>query len=98
MRRTALVWRRGETDLIIHNHVQCAVYCVSAQLAHVERLLNNPLPGETRVAVNQYAHAMFALRIIRAVLLGTNTPKRHWIDELEMTRIEAKREMNLGPG
>ena len=45
--------QRGETDLIVDDHVHRAAGAVAVQLRHVERFRHDPLARESRVAVNE---------------------------------------------
>ncbi len=52
--RRARVFRNGgETDLIVHDHVHRAASPVTVQLRHVQCFGDDPLPGESRVAMKQ---------------------------------------------
>ncbi len=47
--------------------------------------------------MNQKRHAACAFAILPPVLLGANPSERDGIDELQMTRVKAEREMHLAP-
>jgi hypothetical protein len=84
----------GEADLIVDNHVQRAAGAVGLQFAEVQRFLDDPLAREGRVAVDQDHHAVLAGLIRGSVLPGPHAADRHRIDELQMARVEAEREVH----
>jgi hypothetical protein len=96
--RTTLVRRRGESDLVVDDHVQRAADGVAGQLAQVQRLLHDAFARERGVAMDQDDHAGAALTVALVVLLGAHPAERHRVDVLEVARVEAHREMDRMPG
>ena len=95
-RRAGLLRRGGEADLVVDDHVERAADGVAAQLAEVERLLDDALAGEGGVAVDQHDEAAFVAHVAGAVLLGAHDALGDGVDELEVAGIEAEREMRSG--
>ena len=54
-RRARVLRQSGETDLVIDHGVDRAAGAVAVQLRHVQRLGDDPLPRESRVAMNEQA-------------------------------------------
>src|SRR5439155_25182299 len=60
-----------------------------------EGFLNDAFTRKRRIAVNQNNHSALPFDIARAVLFRAHTSESNGIDELEVARIETKREMDL---
>ena len=58
--------RRGEADLVVDDDVDGAARVVAAGLRHVERFLDDALPGDRRIAVDQHRQHLVALARRRA--------------------------------
>ena len=96
-RRAPLGRRRGESDLIVDDHMKDAAHPVARQFAHVQRLLNNALAGEGRVAVDEQSQDLATVPVAEAILPCAHAAKDYGIDELKMAWIEAQREMDFAP-
>ena len=93
-----LVRSRGEPHLVVDDDVNRATGAVTLQPAHLKRLVDDPLPGECRVPVQQYGHDREVLRIAQAVELGTYDSLQHRVDGLEVAGVGGDRGTNAFPG
>ena len=85
----------GEADLVIHHHVDGAAGAVADELAHRQRLIDETLARERRVAVHHDAHdAAPAAGVARHVLPRAHLADHHRIDRLQMRRIGLQRDMH----
>ena len=78
----------GEADLVVDDHVDRAARRVAGEPAQVQRLGDDALADERRVAVYEQRHHM-APRVGEAaqpVLLGAGAALDHGVDELEVAR------------
>ena len=93
--RRARVGRQGgEADLVVHDDVDGAAGAIARELRHVQRLSNDPLPGEGGVAVDQQRQDFAPMFGVAAdALPRARRPFHDRIDRLEMARIG--RETNL---
>src|SRR5690606_39462667 len=57
-------------------------------------LLPHPLPDALPL---QQAHDLAPAAVVDPVLLGAHAPQHHGVDELQVRRVEAQRQMNLAP-
>jgi hypothetical protein len=91
IRGTRLTRIRREADLIVRDDVQRAASAVTAQASEVERLGNDALAGERRVAVNDdgYDEILILLQLGSGTirLLRAGDAFDHGMHELEMARI-----------
>src|SRR5258707_172503 len=74
--------------------MHCASDPISRQPAQIERLHNNALADKCRIAVDQQAHNLGSIGVSRPVLLRAYAPEHDGVDEFEMTRIKAQRQMH----
>ena len=87
--------RRREADLVVDDDVHGAAGAVAAQLREVERLGDDPLAGERRVAVHEHGQDGEVLAgEVEAVLLGPHDALEHGVDGLEVRRVRG--EVDLG--
>ena len=81
----------GETDLVIQNQMNRAAGCVALQPRQVERLGDDALSRERRVAVQQDGQrgvpVVLRLRSLPIGLIGARPPFDDRIDRLEMAGI-----------
>src|ERR1700739_1396853 len=81
---------------IIDDHMDGAADGIRPQVSHIERLRPYALPGERRVAVQQYRQDLpDPARVAGAGLLRARTAYDHRIDRFEMAWIGS--EMNAKP-
>ena len=93
--RRLRVTRRGrEADLVVDDDVNGAAHAVAVQLGHVQRLGDDPLPREGRVAVNQQRQAARAGAVGDAILLGAHAPLHDRVDPLEVAGVERQRHVH----
>ncbi len=89
------VRRGGEPDLIVDHDVDGAADAVPLQLRHVERLGDDPLPGEGGVAVDEDRQRPGSPGVPQAILLGAHPPLHDGVHPLEVTGVEGEREVHL---
>ena len=70
---------------------------ITRQLRQIQRFLNHAFARKRGVAVNQNHHAAFAHDILNAVLFGAKPSRRHGINEFEVRRVKAQRQLNAAP-
>ena len=95
-RRAGIADVGGEADLVVDDDVDGAASGVAGESGEVERLGDDALPGERRVAVEQdRQRAVAILRrrpgLAALVLGGARHPLHDRVDELEMTRVRGQR-------
>ncbi len=96
-RRARILRQRGETDLIIHDHVHGAAGAVAVELRHVERLRHDALAGKSGVAVNEQRQNFPAqFRVAPDALPGARRSLHHGIDRFQMAGIGGEPDLNLG--
>jgi hypothetical protein len=88
--RAGVMGQGREPDLVVDHHVQRAAGAVAAQLGEVQRLLDDALADEGRVAVDQDRHAAGVVVVLQAVLLGADPADRHRVDVLQVAGVEAE--------
>ena len=93
----ARVFRQsGEADLVVDHDVHRPAGAVAVQLRHVERFRDDPLAGESRVAVDEQRQNFPPMLGVAAnALPGARDPFHHRIDRLEMTRVGRKTNLHL---
>ena len=67
---------------------------IGVELAQVEGLLDDALASEGGIAVDQDYHPTLPRVITRAILPGPHAADRDGVDELQVARIEAEREVH----
>ena len=88
----------GEADLVVDDDVHGAAGAVADELAHRQRLVHQPWPGERRIAVHQDRHhRRTALRIAGFILARTHLADHDRIDRLQMRRVGLQRQMHAVP-
>ena len=85
-----------EADLVVHHDVQRAARRVALEALQVQRLGDDALADERRVAVDEQRHHAPALGVVAPVLLGAHAAGDDGIHELEVRRVERQREVD-GP-
>ena len=86
--------RRGETDLVVDDHMDRSAGAVAAQLGKIESLGDDPLAGEGGVAMHQQPENLLAIGVAALRLLGPDTPHHHRVHDLQMRRVRVEREMH----
>ena len=98
-RGAALVRVRGEADLVVRDQVERAAGRVAVEARQVERLRDDALTGERRVAVDQDRQrdrGVVDAGAARAVgLLGARPALDDRVDRLEMARVRRERDRHL---
>ena len=92
--RARLGGRRRVADLVVDDHVDRAAGAVARELREIERLGDDPLPGERRVAVDDHGDDGLAVSVGGAHLLGLRAALDDRVDGLEVGRIRGEREMD----
>ena len=92
---TGLAGAGGEADLVVDDDMERAADAVGVEFAKVERLLDDALPGKCRVAVDQHHHPRLPGGVADPILTGPHAADGDGIDELQMARIEAEREVDI---
>jgi hypothetical protein len=78
----------GEAHLVVDDDVHGAAGAVAAQLRHLQRLADDALAGEGRVAVQQDRQDGEArLALVDDVLLGAHDALEHRVDGLEVRGV-----------
>ncbi len=98
--RLGAVGRGGEPDLVVDHDVDGPADAVAVQLGHVERLGDDPLPGERGVAVDEDRQRARPPAVAQAVLFGADAPLHDRVHPLEVARVEGEREVDpvlVGP-
>ena len=90
----------GEPDLIVDDDVDGAASGVAGESGEVERLGDDALSGERRVAVEEDRHRAVAILrrrpgLAAVVLGGAGHPLHDRVDELEVTRVRGEHERHL---
>ena len=94
-RRLGVLRRGREADLVVDDDVDGAAHAVAVELRHVERLGDDALAREGRVAVEQERQAARAAAVADAVLLGAHAALHDGVDPLEVARVERERQVDL---
>ena len=87
--------RRGEPDLVVDDDVDGAADVVAGQLGEAERLRDDALAVERRVAVQEDGDDALALAVAIVVLFGADDALDHRVDGFEVARVGAEREVDL---
>ena len=83
--------RRREADLVVDDDVDRAAGAVAAQLREVERLGDDALAGEGRVAVHEHGqHGEGLAGEVEPVLLGPHDALEHRVDRLEVRGVRRR--------
>ena len=85
--RPPLAGRGGEADLVVHHDMDGAAGLVTRELREVQRLGDQALAGEGRIAVDQDRQAQPAIPVLEPPLLGPHPPLDDRVDRLEMARV-----------
>ena len=93
--RAAFARRRGETDLVVDDHMNHAADGIAGKLAQVEGFLDDAFAGKRRVAVNEKAERLAAIAVAQAILMRAHTAEHDGIHKLQMAWVEAQREMDF---
>ena len=101
-RRAALGRVGREADLVVRDQVQRAAGRVALEALEVERLRDDPLPRERRIAVDEDGQRdgrVVEARPLRAVgLLGPGPALDDGVDGLEVARVRRDRHLDLARG
>jgi hypothetical protein len=93
-RRASFLGTGRKSNLVVHDHMKGSAHGIAGKLAHVERLLHHSLARNGGVAMNQDGQVALAAGVVHPFLLRARAPDGHGVDELEVARIEAERQMN----
>ena len=94
-RRARVLRDGGEADLVVDDDVDRAAGRVALEARQVQRLGDDALAHERRVAVDEERHHAAALAIAAPVLLGAHAALDDRVHELEVARVEGEREVHL---
>lgn len=83
-----VAWVGGEADLVVDDNVDCAAGRIAVEVGKVERLGDDPLTHEGCVTVDQQWDHFFTLTVVASILFGSCTSFDHWVDELEVARVD----------
>ena len=84
-----------EADLIVDDEVDRAARIERARLRQLERLGDDALARERRVAVDQHRQHLLAERVAAAILARAHRAFDDGIDDLEVRRIERERDVDV---
>ena len=88
LRRARVGGQRGETDLVVHDEVDCPADAVALELRHVQRLRDHALPGKRGVAVDEHGqHFRALLRVLEDALPRAGHAHDHGVHRFEMARV-----------
>ena len=90
--------RGGEPDLVVDHDVDRAAHPVALDVAHVERLGHDALPGEGGVAVHEDRQHRERLGVVDLVLLGPDHALDHRVDRLEVAGVGGQLDVDLVAG
>ena len=93
-RRASFRRRRRVADLVVDDHVDRAARAVPHELREVEGLGNDPLAGESCIAVQDHRNDRLAVGVSGSNLLCLSSTFDHGIHRFEMRRIRGQREVN----
>lgn len=86
----------GEADLVVDHHVHGAAGAVAAQLRHVERLGDDALAREGRVAVERDRQDReVRAALVDDVLLGAGDALQDRVDRLQVRGVGGQRDLDL---
>ena len=88
-REAVVLGRGGEADLVVDDDVDGAAGAVGGELGQRQRLGDEPLAGERRVAVDQQRHHRRAVGVVACSLLGAHDAFDDRIDGFEVARVGA---------
>ena len=94
--RAPLLGQSCKPNLVVYDHVHGATGAVAGQLRHVECLGDDPLPRESRVAMNKQRQnftAMFG--IVADALPCSRSAFDHGIDRFEVARVGRKPDLDF---
>ena len=98
-RRAPLDGIGGESNLVVRDQVERAARRIAREALEVERLRDDALPGERRVAVDEDRErdvSVVAAGLRRPVgLLGAGATLDHRVDRLEVARVRGERDGDL---
>ena len=89
-RRPHVLGRGRETDLVVDDQVERAADLVRPQLRERERLRDDALAGEPRIAVEEHREAAAAGRVAHVILARAHRPEHHRVHELEVAGVEVE--------
>ena len=89
-RRSGMVRRGRETDLVVDHDVNRAAGLVSDQSRQTEALRYDPLSREGRVAVEKHRKHPLVLHISHLILLRARLPENDRIDRFQMGRVRGQ--------
>lgn len=88
---SALNWIRGETNLVVHNDMNCASSLVVGQLRHLHRLVNNSLSCKSSISVNQdWCNLLSLVSSLHEMLFSSSSSKYDWVDCLQVRWVSQK--------
>ena len=86
-----------ETNLVVHDEMNCATDGVAVESHHVQTFRNHALPSECSVAVHDERHDFLAIGVVVESLLAARSTEHDCRDERKMRWIRRKRESNFLP-
>ncbi len=88
-----------KTDLVVDHEMHRAAGAIADELAHRQRLVDQPLAGERGVAVHQNRHDRAPRSHVAGhVLSRPHLADHHRIDRFEVRRVGLQRDVDLAPG
>ena len=97
-RRTALLGRRREPDLVVDDQVDRAADAVAGDVAHRQALGDDALTGEGGVAVDQERQHRVRAGRVDVVLLGAHHAHHDRVDGLEVAGVGGELDLDVGAG
>ncbi len=86
---------RGKADLVIDDDVDRAAGVEPTGFRKLEGFGHDALSGEGRITVNEHGQNLVTLSIAPSILPGPHGTLHDGIDDLQMRRIESKRDMDV---
>ena len=83
----SVLWIRGESNLIIDDHMERATDVISGEFHKVEAFRNRTLPRERRVPMDQDRNDFSSLIVSAQILLCTCATKHDSVHEFQVGRI-----------
>jgi hypothetical protein len=84
----------GEADLVVDDQVHRAAGVIAARLGERQRLHDDALAGEGRVAVHDDGQHLLALRVVATVHARAHRALDHRVDDLQVRRVERQAQVH----
>jgi hypothetical protein len=92
---TSETWVSGETNLVVHNHVDGTAGGVGWERVEAQALVNDTLRSERSITMEQDTHGSgMGLFVVVVVLDGTGLAENDWILSLQMGWVGNKGQLN----